>query len=231
MDDKILSIGFAYQATKNMKYLGPKGAISIRHKGSEKPLLNHFMDSVSKSLQPFDIRHHIVAGFESDKLIKCVDDSIEGYSNIMDHKNTNHGAILKSILVKYNPKKYIGTFVSTDISCLPSTSLNIDITKNYVFFTKNTKTLTNLTCNIQDDKLEYILYETSDNFWTGMAFLSNKAIALLKTINNTYFTDPLFFMELLNKAVSCGLEIEAYELKDKDFAYIQNNSLKEARVV
>lgn len=231
MGDRILSIEFAYQATKNMKYLGPKGAIDIKHKGSNKPLLNHFMDSVDKILKPSSVGHHVIAGFESDKLVKCVSNSIDGFSTVLDYKNTNHGAILKGILSKYNPLKYNGIFISTDISYLVNTNLDLDSKQNYVFFTQSDKSPTNFTCNIQDGKLEYILYETSENFWTGMAFLSNKAISLMKTINNMYFTDPLFFMELLNKAISCGLEVRAYELKDKDFTYIQNNSLKEAKVV
>lgn len=231
MDNKILCVSMAYQATKNMKYLGPKGAINLRHKGADKPLLNHFMDSITKIMKPLDVGHHVVAGFESDKLAKCVNNNIDGYSNIIDHKNTNHGSILKQILSKYNKLKYSGVLILTDISLLINSNLDLDINKNYIFFTKSNKLSTNLTCNIHDNKVEYLLYETSENFWTGSVFLCNKAVSLLKTINNLYFTDPLFLMEILNKAISCGLEIQAYELKDKDFTYVQNNSLKEAKVV
>jgi hypothetical protein len=71
-----------------------------------------------------------------------------------------------------------------------------------------------------------MLYNTSNNFWTGIVYLSNEAIRLLKHINLVYNTDPLFLIEILNQSISSGLKIEGYELKKKDFTYINNNLVK-----
>ena len=217
-----------YQFTKNMKYMGPKGSIQIKHNRKTKSILHHHIDGISKMFGNNDIKKRMVVGFEADKILKTFDYPVP-YSCVVDHNNTNHGKIIKDILVKCNHKKpdYIGCLIATDVSLIPKVAnVGIDLNKNYVFYTDSRNIDTDMTCNIQNDQIEYILYNTSDNIWTGMVYLSNEAIRAIKHINLVYNTDPLFLMEVINKTINVGVHFEPYKLKKKDFSYIDNNSLK-----
>lgn len=217
-----------YQFTKNMKYMGPKGSIKIKHNRRTKPILHHHIDGVTNMFGDNEIKTRMVVGFEADKILKTFDKPV-AYSCVVDHSNTNHGKIIKDILVKYNHKTTdcAGCFIATDVSVIPKiTNIDIDLSKNYVFYTDNKDLETDITCNIQNDQIEYILYNTSENFWTGMVYLSNEAIRAIKHINLVYNTDPLFLIEIINQAITTGVDFRPYKLKKKDFSYIHNNSLK-----
>lgn len=217
-----------YQFTKNMKYMGPKASIKIKHNRKTKPILHHHIDGITKMFSGNNIKKKMVVGFEADKILKTFDEPVP-YSCVMDHNNTNHGKIIKDILVKYNHKNpdCIGCFIATDVSLIPKiANIDIDLNKSYVFYTDSRDLDTDITCNIEDNQIEYILYNTSDHFWTGMVYLSNEAIRAIKHINLVYNTDPLFLMEVINQAISIGVNFDPYKLKKKDFSYIHNNSLK-----
>jgi hypothetical protein len=226
---KILHVIFSYQFTKNMKYLGPKGSIQIKHQNSKKPIIQHHINGTRKLFKNETLSTNIVVGFEADKVLKTFD-SQPNYMFVLDHKYTNHGKILKDILLKYNKteEQFAGCLISSEISFIPKTTLiDMDLNESYCFCTEQDIT-TDITCNIndQDSKIEYISYNTSPYKWTGMAYLSNEAIRLVKHINLAYNTDPLFLMEVLNQSISSGLKINMINLKKKDFVYIKNNSLK-----
>lgn len=234
MHNNLLHIILAYQFTKNMKYLGPKECIVIKHQRKNKPIIHHHIDNIRKTFSGYTIKNNIVVGFEADKVLKTFKEPID-YSYVLDYKSVNHGKIIKDILLKYNKFQNTnkGCIISTDASFLTKLNdIKIDPNKNYIFYTKQSYSDSDITCNIENDKVTYMLYNTSNNFWTGIVYLSNEAIRLIKHINLVYNTDPLFLIELLNQSISSGLKIEGYELKKKDFTYIDNNSVKpKAKVV
>lgn len=233
-NQNLLHIVLAYQFTRNMKYLGPKESIVIKNQRKNKPIIHHHIDAVSKMLEGYEIKNNIVVGFEADKILKTFKNMVD-YSFVLDYKSVNHGKIIKDILLKYNKSKtnYQGCFISVDAAFIPKIkNINIDPNKNYVFYTNKEVMESNITCNIEDNNVTYMLYNTTNNFWTGMVYLSNEAIRLIKHINQVYNTDPLFLIEVLNQSISSGLKLEGYQLKKKDFTYIDNNSLKpKAKVV
>ena len=231
MSNNFLCVNFAYQPTKNMKYLGPKGSIPVKHKGTSKPLIMHFMRSINDAFKGSELYHKVVVGFESDKLLKSIDDIEVGYSVVLDHKNTNHGKILKDILLKYDYNKFNGCIINSDISYLLQSNITIDTNNNYVFYTSTNNSETENTCNIDNNSVEYIMYNTTENYWTGMCYLSNETIRLIKHLNLVYFTDPLFLLEIINKTISCGSKFESYKLNDKDYTYIKNTALKKTKAL
>lgn len=231
MSNNFLCINFAYQSTKNMKYLGPKGAIDIKYKGSTKPLIMQSIRSIDSALKDTNLTHRVIVGFESDKVLKSIDDTSIGYNVVLDHKNTNHGKIIKDILLKYNNKNFNGCLINSDISYLLQSPLKIDPELNYIFYTNSNVSETENTCNIDKDNVEYIMYNTTNNYWTGMCFFSNEVIRLIKHINLIYFTDPLFLLEIINKTISSGVHYKGYRLDDKDFTYIKNTTLKKTKAV
>jgi len=231
MSNNFLSINFAYQSTKNMKYLGPKGAIDIKYKNSTKPLIMHSIRCMDNCFHDAKLSHKVVVGFESDKVLKSIDDTSIGYNIVLDHKNTNHGKILKDILLKYDNKRFNGCIINTDISYLLQSPIKINTDSNYIFYTHSNTAETENTCNIDNDNVEYIMYNTTNNYWTGMCFLSNEVIRLIKHINLIYFTDPLFLLEIINKTINSGAKYNGYQLDDKDFVYIKNTTLKKTKAV
>ena len=231
MSNKFLCINLAYQSTKNMKYLGPKGAISVKHKNVNRPLIMHSINSINNSFPDSEIDHKVVVGFESDKVLKSIEDNAITYSIVLDHKNTNHGKILKDILLKYDKQKYNGCIINCDIGFLLQSKFNIDPNNNYVFYTNSNPSETENTCNIDADRVEYIMYNTTDNYWTGLCFLSNDIIRLIKHINLVYFTDPLFLLEIINKTINSGGKFNAYHLDQKDYTYIKNTTLKKTKAL
>ena len=231
MSNNFLCINFAYQSTKNMKYLGPKGAIDIKHKNSTKPLIMHSVGCIDNCFQDSSISHKTVVGFESEKVLKSIDDNSIGYNIVLDHKSTNHGKIIKDILLKYDKSKFNGCIINSDISYLLQSPINIDPDSNYIFYTNTNVAETENTCNIDNDNVEYIMYNTTNNYWTGMCFLSNEVIRLIKHINLIYFTDPLFLLEIINKTISSGAIYKGYKLNDKDFTYIKNTTLKKMKAI
>jgi len=231
MSNNFLCINFAYQSTKNMKYLGPKAAIDVKYKNSTKPLIMHSMKCIDKCFSDATLKHNVVVGFESDKVLKSIDDTSVGYNAVLDHKNTNHGKILKDILLKYDNKHFNGCIINSDISYLLQSPIKINPESNYVFYTKSNTAEAENTCNIDNDKVEYIMYNTTNNYWTGMCFLSNDVIRLIKHINLVYFTDPLFLLEIINKTINSGAKYNGYELTDKDFVYMKNTTLKKTKAV
>lgn len=231
MNNKFLCINFAYQSTKNMKYLGPKGAVVIKHKNSSRPLVMHSIRSIDQAFSNSEIDHKVVVGFESEKVLRSIDDNAITYSIVLDHKNTNHGKILKDILLKYDKEKYNGCIINCDIGYLLQSKIDIDPNNNYVFYTNSNTAETENTCNINNDGVEYIMYNTTNNYWTGMCFLSNEVIRLIKHINLIYFTDPLFLLEVINKTISSGAKFDAYKLNEKDYTYIKNTTLKKTKAV
>lgn len=232
MSNKFLAIHFAYQPSRNMKYLGPKGSINIKKSCcSSKPLIMCSIDSMNKYITNSELTHKVVVGFESEKVLKSIDDPNIGYSLILDYKNINHGKILKDILLKYNIDNYDGCFITSDISFILRSNLDIDTNNNYIFYSNNVSMDTENTCNLDNNKVEYLMYNTSDNYWTGMCFFSNELIRLIKHINLVYFTDPLFLMEIINKTINSGAKFEGYKLTNKDFSYISNTTLKKMKAV
>ena len=231
MKNNFLCINFAYQSTKNMKYLGPKGAVQVKHKNSTKPLIMHSIRSIDNNFENSNITHKVVVGFESDKVLKSIEDNSITYTVVLDHKNTNHGKILKDILLKYDGKKFDGCIINLDIGYILQSSINIDPNNSYVFYTNSNLAETENTCNIDEDKIEYIMYSTTNNYWTGMCFLSNDIIRLIKHINLVYFTDPLFLLEIINKTIVSGAKFNAYKLNEKDYTYIKNTSLKKTKAI
>lgn len=231
MNNKFLCINLAYQPTKNMKYLGPKGAVPIKHKNTTKPLIMHSIRSIDNAFCDSEIDHKVVVGFESDKVLKSIEDNAITYSIVLDHKNTNHGKILKDILLKYDREKYNGCIINCDIGYILQSEINIDTNNNYIFYTNINSAETENTCNIDRDTVEYIMYNTTENYWTGMCFLSNETIRLIKHINLIYFTDPLFLLEIINKTISSGAKYNPYYLNDKDYTYIKNTTLKKTKAI
>lgn len=231
MKNKFLCIHFAYQPTKNMKYLGPKGSISTKIKNKTRPIVMHSVEHIDNNIKDYETHHHIVVGFESEKVLKNIDNMSVGYSIVVDYKNTNHGKILKDNLLKYDYSKYDGCLITSDIGFLLQSEVNINPDKNYIFYTNSDSIETENTCNLDGDNIEYITYKTNSNYWTGMCFFSNEIIRLIKHLNLIYYTDPLFLMEIINKSISCGAKFDGYKLTNKDFTYISNNSLKKMKAV
>jgi hypothetical protein len=231
MSNKFLCINLAYQATKNMKYLGPKGAISVKHKNTSRPLIMHSINSINNAFPESEIDHKVVVGFESDKVLKSIEDNAITYSIVLDHKNMNHGKILKDILLKYDKQKYSGCIINCDIGFILQSKFDIDPNNNYIFYTNSNPSETENTCNIDGNKVEYIMYNTTDNYWTGLCFLSNDIIRLIKHINLVYFTDPLFLLEIINKTINSGGKFNPYRLDNKDYTYIKNTTLKKTKAV
>lgn len=230
MKNKLLCIYFAYQFTKNMKYIGPKGSVKIKYQNTNKSLIMHAIDSINKSFSNYDISHKVVVGFEADKLLKSIDDNNVTYSIVLDHKDTNHGKILKDILLKYDASQYSGCIIISDISVLLNKKQDIDIENNYIYYTNQKDMDGNNTCNIIDNTVEHITYDTSNNYWTGICYVSNSIIRLIKHINLVYFTDPLFLMEIINQTIGSGAKFHGYALLNKDFTYIKNSTIKKIKV-
>lgn len=231
MKNKFLCIHFAYQPSKNMKYLGPKGSINTKIKNSSlRPIIMHSIENVSKYITNSDITHRVVVGFESDKVLKSIDDTNVRYSIVVDYKNTNHGKIIKDIMLKYDTKNFDGCIITSDIGFILQSDISIDINQNHIFYTDSENLDTENTCNLDDTNVEYLTYKTNNNYWTGMCFLSNETVRLIKHINSVYFTDPLFLMEVINKSISSGAKFNAYKIPNKNFHYINNNTLKKLKV-
>lgn len=225
----IYSIYFCYQPTKNMKYIGPKSSVTVPIKKQKSTLIEHNINYTKELFD--DLRHHVVVGFESEKTITLLNgiDKLS-YNIILDYKNTNHGKVLKDILVKYDRSQSDGVFIVSDISCIITQKIKLDNSKNYIFTTNKNVNNNDMTCNIVDDKVEHISYDTSLYYWNGMCYLTNETIRLLKHINNTKFTDPLFLFEIINYLIDHGVVFDHCYLKPRQHSYVSNTILKSSKV-
>lgn len=225
----IYSIYICYQPTKNMKYMGPKSSLVVPIKKEKKTLIQHNINYMNNIFD--DVKHHVVVGFEADKTIKLLDNIDKlSYNIILDYKNTNHGKIIKDILIKYDKLKFNGIFIVSDINCIITKPIPLDETKNYILTTNKNINNHDMTCNIIDNKIEHISYNTSDAYWSGMVYFSNETIRLLKHINNIKFTDPLFLFEIINYLIDSGVIFDNYYLKPRQHIYISNDILKSSKV-
>jgi len=224
----IYSIYFCYQPTKNMKYIGPKSSVTVPIKKQKSTLIEHNINYTKELFD--DLRHHVVVGFESEKTIRLLNgiDKLS-YNIILDYKNTNHGKVLKDVLVKYDRSQSDGVFIVSDISCIITQKIKLDNSKNYIFTTNKNVNNNDMTCNIVDDKVEHISYDTSSYYWNGMCYLTNETIRLLKHINNTKFTDPLFLFEIINYLIDHGVVFDHCYLKPRQHSYVSNTTLKSSK--
>jgi len=225
----IYTIYFCYQPTKNMKYIGPKSSVTVPIKKEKNYLINHSINYTEKLFG--NVYNHVVVGFESDKVLKCLKPNNNlNYSVVLDYKNTNHGRIIKDILLKYSPVNYNGIFLISDISFIITEPLKLNPHKNYIFTTSKDITNTDITCNVIDDNVEYLSYNSSDYYWNGMCYMNNETIRLLKHFNRIKFTDPLFLLEIINYLKDHGVVFTHMPIKNKQYTYINNNTLKTHKV-
>ncbi len=216
------------QPTKNMKYMGPKSNVVVPIKRNKKTLIEHNLCYYDKLFGT--TYNHIVVGFEAEKVIKSLPKNTNiGYGIILDYKNTNHGKIIKDILIKYN-YEHSGVFITSDISGIITNNIDIDYNKSYVFSTKTRYNDNEITCNVVDGQVEHISYNTSDIYWTGACYLSNDAVKLLKYINKIKFTDPLFLLEIINYLKDHGIVFNNMQLDNKQYTYISNTVFKSSKV-
>lgn len=225
------SIYFCYQPTKNMKYIGPKSSVVVPVKKQKKSLIQHNIDYVCKLLDDSDTKHHVIVGFEADKTIRLLSDIHNlSYNIILDYKNTNHGKIIKDILIKYDRNHFDGLLIVSDISCIVTENITFDKDKNYVFTASKDINNQDMTCNIVENNVEHISYGTSNNYWNGMCYFNNETIRLLKHINKIKFTDPLFLFEIINYLIDNGIKFNHLHLKPRQYSYVSNNILKSSKV-
>lgn len=244
-------IYLCYQPIKNMKYMGPKASIILPIRQKNKPLLQHNIDynesnfieaksistqknilsKIAKGLSLDSIYHHIVVGFEGDKVLKCLNYSPNiGYTTVPEYKIINHGRIIADIIKKYNPSKYDGILINTDISCIITKPLDIDPSKNYIMYYDENHSESDVTCNIVDSTIEHMSFNSSKYYWSGICYLNNSTIRLLKFINTIKFTDPMFVWEIINYIKDHGNQFEAMGLNKKQYKYISNDILKATKV-
>lgn len=225
----IYNIYMCYQPIKNMKYIGPKAICKVSLKNSKKYILQH---NILNNQNWFGKKsyHHIVLGFEAEKVVKTFGDQKNmSYSFIGNYKNINHGKIIKDIINKYDPTKYKGLLISTDISCIITKPLDIDFKSNYIFGFRENTGESDLTCNVVEGNLQHISFNTSNQYWSGICYLNNSTIKLLNFINKLKLTDPMFLWEEINYLQDKNVEFKYFELNKRQYKYINNDMLKSIR--
>lgn len=225
----IYSVYLCYQPIKNMKYIGPKAIVPVSLKKQNKPLLQHniaYMETIFGD----SMHHHVVVGFDGEKVLRCIgyQDNI-GYRTVPDYKVINHGKIIADLIKKYNPEKYSGMFINTDISCILTKPLDIDPEQNYIMCFDDNYAESDITCNVIDNKIEHISFNSSEYYWSGICYLNNATIKLLKFINTIKFTDPMFTWEIINYLKDQGVIFNLLSLHNRQYKYISNDMLKSTK--
>lgn len=218
-----------YEPIKNMKYVGPKAAIKLSIGKKQTTLIDHNILSVKQNINKSSY-NHVVMGFEADKVLKClpfVDNNL-GYNIVMNYKMINHGKIIADIIKKYNPAKHSGILISTDIGLVVTKNLknNIDFSQNTVFCYQEDHSDTDLSCFIENDKIEHISFGISNVFWSGLCYLNNDTIRLLNFINKIKYTDPMFLWEIVNYLQEKNVTFKPLVLKKTQYKYMSNQNLK-----
>lgn len=225
----LYTVYLCYQPIKNMKYIGPKGSVVLPINRKQKPLLQHCIDHIDGM---FDrVCHHMVVGFEGDKVLKCLQEQSNlSYSTIPEYKTINHGKIIADIIKKYQPDKYDGLLIFSDIGCVITKPLDIDPSKNYIFCFNDDYAESGLTCNVVNNLVEHISFNSSNYYWSGLCYLNNATIKLLRFINTIKFTDPMFTWEIINYLKDRGTTFNLLQLNKKQYKYISNEAIKSTKV-
>jgi len=228
MINNIQCVAFAHQMTKSMKSLGPKGMLCFKYGRIEKPVILHHFQSIKKlfDAKKYRMSFKTTIGFEQERFLLLKNNKQLGLCSIDNHKNTNHGKILKDILCDYDPARFCGIFISSDISILFKKKIDMNIKKNYIFYTEQKDFDSDITCNIEDNKVEYLFFETSGYLWAGCCFFCNDTIKIINKINKENNTDNIFLMELINKLISLNQEFIPNKLLKQNILQVKNNQLK-----
>ena len=217
--EPIHALIIASEVTKGMKSIGSKSLLRIKNSVL---VIEHQIQELKRQHKNIDIT--VATGFESEKMLKILDEYNVKFLHNQKYQTTNQ---TKSII------DYINTHIPNKLLVISSGILfkSRFLTSGQdscIFMLDKPKSDFTVGCNMKDDSV-YLFYDLPQR-WSECAMLNYQDLNTLKKIAKDKNLDQLYLFEIMNLLSDVGSKINKINISKQQIMKIANiKDLSKAR--
>jgi CTP:phosphocholine cytidylyltransferase-like protein len=217
--EPIHALIIASEVTKGMKSIGSKSLLRIKNSVL---VIEHQIQELKKQHKNIDIT--VATGFESEKMLKILDEHNVKFLHNPKYQTTNQ---TKSII------DYIGSHIPNKLLIISSGILfknrfSMSGHDSCMFMLDKPKADFTIGCDMKDDSI-YLFYDLPQK-WSECSMLNSKDLNVLKKISKDKNLDQLYLFEVMNLLSDNGSKINKINISKQQIMKITNiKDLSKAR--
>ena len=219
MTEPIHALIIASEVTKGMKSIGSKSLLKIKNSVL---VIEHQIIELQKQHKHIDIT--VATGFESEKMLKILDEYNIKFLHNQKYQTTNQTKSIIDYIDNYIPNKLL--IITSGI--LFKSRFLISGHDSCIFMLDKPKLDFTIGCNAKDDSV-YLFYDLPQR-WSECSMLNSEDLNVLKKISKNKNLDQLYLFEIMNLLSDNGSKINKINISKQQIMKITSiKDLSKAR--